>query len=344
MRLFNRLLHSFPDHQNMNRELFIRSLGLLTLGGMSANTFLTSCSGKSTPESTSDSPSIAPGASHELFFKISLAEWSLHNALFAKEFDNLDFPAKAKKEFGINAVEYVNQFFLDKAKDNAYLAELNKRASDVGVTNVLIMIDGEGEMANPDVKTRMKAVENHYKWVEAAKFLGCQAIRVNCFGGITAAESAKASAESLRKLSEFALPFNINVCVENHGGFSSDGQWLTGVMKNVGMSNCGTLPDFGNFCVRREKGDQWESPCVEEYDRYKGVEEMMPFAKGVSAKSTGFDAQGNCTETDYSRMMSIVKAAGYSGYVGIEYSGGTLSEADGIKATKALLERVGATV
>ncbi len=325
----------------MNREQFIKSLGLLTLGGMSANSILTSCTGKSTSENVMDSTNVAPMASSELFFKISLAEWSLHNALFAKEFDNLEFPAKAKNEFGISAVEYVNQFFMDKAKDNAYLTELNKRAADVGVTNVLIMVDGEGEMANPDGKTRMQAVENHYKWVEAAKFLGCHTIRVNCFGGIKAEESAKASAESLRKLSEFAQPLGINVCVENHGGFSSDGQWLTGVMKVVGMANCGTLPDFGNFCVRREKGDQWESPCVEEYDRYKGVEEMMPFAKGVSAKATGFDAQGNCTETDYLKMMAIVKAAGYTGHVGIEYSGGTLSETDGIKATKALLERVG---
>ena len=302
----------------MNREQFIRSLGLITLGGMSANTILNSCTGKSNSDMATDTTEVSSIASSGLFFKISLAEWSLHNALFAKEFDNLQFPAKAKNEFGISAVEYVNQFFMDKAKDNAYLTELSKRAADVGVTNVLIMVDGEGEMANPDAKTRLKAVENHYKWVEAAKFLGCHTIRVNCFGGITADESAKASAESLRKLSEFAQPLSINVCVENHGGFSSDGLWLTGVMKAVGMPNCGTLPDFGNFCVRREKGDQWESPCVEEYDRYKGVEEMMPYAKGVSAKATGFDAEGNCTETDYMKMMAIVKAAGYSGHVGIE--------------------------
>jgi sugar phosphate isomerase/epimerase len=320
----------------MNREQFIKSLGLLTLGGMSANMIVSSCTGRPTSETATNTAS-----SPALFFKISLAEWSLHNALFAKEFDNLDFPAKAKNEFGISAVEYVNQFFKDKAKDNAYLTELNKRAADVEVTNILIMVDDEGEMANPDLKVRMLAVENHYQWVEAARFLGCHTIRVNCFGGITAEESAKASAESLRKLSEFAQPLGINVCVENHGGYSSDGQWLVGVMKSVGMPNCGTLPDFGNFCVKREKGDQWESPCVEEYDRYKGVEEMMPFAKGVSAKATGFDAQGNCIETDYVKMMAIVKAAGYTGHIGIEYSGGTLSEPEGIKATKALLERVG---
>ena len=287
---------------------------------------------KNTSKDTKDS---------KLFFKISLAEWSLHNALFAKELDHLDFPAKAKNEFGIAAVEYVNQFFMDKANNIAYLTELNKRAADADVTNVLIMVDGEGEMASPDVKTRMQAIENHYKWVEAAKFLGCESIRVNCFGGVTAGEAAKASAESLRKLSEFALPLAINICVENHGGFSSNGQWLVGVMNAVDMPNCGTLPDFGNFCIRHEKEGDWKSTCLEEYDRYQGVEEMMPFAKGVSAKTTDFDAQGNCAETDYVRMMAIVKAAGYTGHVGIEYSYGKLSEPDGIKATKELLERVG---
>jgi len=331
----------------MNREQFIKSLGLFTVSGLSANAFLASCTGKTSSE-TSDSTAVASAVSGELFFKISLAEWSFHNALFAKEFDNLEFSAKAKNEFGISAVEYVNAFFMDKAKDNAYLTELKKRADDLGVTNVLIMIDGEGEMANLDAKKRMGAVENHYKWVEAAKFLGCHSIRVNCFGIGTAEEVAKAGADGLRKLSEFAQPLDMNVIVENHGGISSNGAWLTGVMKEVGMSNCGTLPDFGNFCTKREGGKEWEGKCVEEYDRYKGVEEMMPFAKGVSAKSGNFDEQGNCTDTDFARMLAIVKAAGYIGHIGIEYShegeGKALSEAEGIKATKALLERVGATV
>lgn len=328
----------------MNREQFIKSLGLLTLSGLSASTFLTSCAGKTTNETTTDSTSMAASAVTPLFFKISLAEWSLHKALFAKEFENLEFPAKAKNEFGISAVEYVNQFFMDKAKDTTYLTELKKRADDVGVTNVLIMCDGEGEMANLDAKERMKAVENHYKWVEAAKFLGCHSIRVNCFGIGTAEEVAKAGAEGLRKLSEFAQPLGINVIVENHGGYSSNGQWLAGVMKTVGMPNCGTLPDFGNFCIKRDGGHVWEGNCVEEYDRYKGVEEMMPFAKGVSAKANNFDAQGNCIETDYAKMLPIVKTAGYTGHIGIEYEGETLSEAEGIKATKALLERAGASV
>ncbi|NUO01370.1 MAG: sugar phosphate isomerase/epimerase [Saprospiraceae bacterium] len=317
----------------MNRQEFLRSLGVVTLGASFSSSFLAACSQNTT--------AVSATKSGDMFFKISLAQWSLHKALFAKEFDNLDFPVKAQKDFGISAVEYVNQFFKDKAKDEKYLAQLKQRCNDHGVTSVLIMIDGEGEMADVDAKKRMKAVENHYQWVDAAKFLGCHSIRVNCFGVGNAAEVAKAGADGLRKLSEYAQKSDINVIVENHGGYSSDGQWLSGVMKAVGMPNCGTLPDFGNFCIRREKGDMWESPCVEEYDRYKGVKEMMPFAKGVSAKSHDFDDKGNCIQTDYVKMLKIVKDAGYKGYVGIEYEGSILSEPDGIRATKALLERVG---
>lgn len=279
-----------------------------------------------------------------LFFKISLAEWSLHRALQAGQLTNLDFPAKAKNDFGIEAVEYVNQFFMDKAQDTTYLADLKKRCDDNGVTSVLIMIDNEGAMADLDAQKRAEAVEKHFKWVDAAKFLGCHSIRVNCFGEGTAEEVAKAGTEGLRKLSEYAQTAGINIIVENHGGYSSNGQWLAGVINGVGLPNCGTLPDFGNFCVRREKGDMWESPCVEQYDRYKGVAEMMPFAKGVSAKAYDFDANGNCVESDYTKLLPIVKEAGYSGYIGIEYEGSTLSEEAGIRATKALLERAGAAV
>ncbi len=273
------------------------------------------------------------------FFKISLAEWSLHRTIQAGELDHLDFPALAKNEFGVDAVEYVNGFFKDKAKDTAYLSELKTRCNDAGVISLLIMCDGEGDLAGLDPTQRKAAVENHFKWVEAAGFLGCHSIRVNCFGSGTREEMAKASAESLRTLSEFAQPVGINVLVENHGGFSSDGQWLSGVMREVGMPNCGTLPDFGNFCMRREKGDMWESPCVEWYDRYKGVTELMPFAKGVSAKSHEFDSNGNSQETDYRKMLQIVKSAGYTGYIGVEYEGSGLPEHEGIRATKKLLER-----
>jgi sugar phosphate isomerase/epimerase len=263
-------------------------------------------------------------------FEISLAEWSLHRTIFGGKLNNLDFAATAKKEFGISAIEYVNQFFKDKAKDAAYLAELKKRAGDIGVRTLLIMIDGEGNLGDPDENRRRQAVENHYKWVEAAKALDCHSIRVNAGSAGTFEEQQQRAADGLRRLSEFAATHKLNVIVENHGGLSSNGAWLAGVMKAVNLPNCGTLPDFGNF---RLGGDEW-------YDRYKGVEELMPFAKAVSAKSHDFDADGNETKTDYLRMMKIVLAAGYSGFVGIEYEGGKLDEFAGIRATKLLLEKV----
>lgn len=264
-------------------------------------------------------------ADKDPLFKISLAEWSLHKTLFGKKLDNLDFPATAKKEFGIDAIEYVNQFFKDKAKDEKYLSELKKRCEDEGVKSVLIMCDGEGNLGDKDDEKRTQAVENHYKWVEAAKFLGCHSIRVNAHSEGTFEEQLKLAADGLRRLSEFGAKHEINVIVENHGGLSSNGKWLAGVMKEVGLKNCGTLPDFGNFGS---------------YDRYQGVEETMPFAKGVSAKSHDFDEAGNETKTDYLKMMKIVLAHDYHGYVGIEYEGSKLDEYAGIRATKKLLERV----
>lgn len=265
-------------------------------------------------------------------FEISLAEWSLHRALFAKgaKINNLDFPVVAKKEYGISAVEYVNQFFKDKARDEKYLAELKKRCDDNGVKSVLIMCDGEGYLGDADEKKRLKAVENHHKWVEAAKFLGCHSIRVNAYSTGTYEEQLGRAADGLRKLCEYADKYDINVIVENHGGLSSNGEWLAATIKKVEHKRAGTLPDFGNFNLGAGKS----------YDRYKGVKEMMPFAKGVSAKSHDFDDKGEETKTDYRKMLAIVLDAGYRGYVGIEYEGSKISEDAGIKATKKLLEKV----
>jgi sugar phosphate isomerase/epimerase len=270
------------------------------------------------------------GATGELF-KISLAEWSLHRALFAKTIDHLDFPKIAKTEFGIDAVEYVNQFFKDKATDAAYIGQMKKRCDDLGVRSVLIMCDDEGRLGDPDAAARRKAVENHHKWVDAAKTLGCHSVRVNASSDGSYDEQVKLAADGLRRLSEFGATRGLNVIVENHGGLSSNGAWLAAVMKTVNLPNCGTLPDFGNFRVSE----------TEEYDRYKGVDELMPFAKGVSAKSHDFDAEGNETHTDYFRMMDIVlNQHNYRGYVGIEYEGEKTPEMEGIRATKKLLERV----
>lgn len=281
----------------------------------------------------------AYGHDKKPWFEISLAEWSLHKALFGNKMTNLDFPIMAKKQFGISVVEYVNQFFKDKAKDTTYLSELLKRCSDNGVKNHLIMIDGEGGLGDTDKAKRNQAVENHYKWVDAAKYLGCATIRVNAYGVGTRDEVQNAAVEGLSKLGEYGEKTGINIIVENHGGYSSDGQWLSTVMKKVGKKNVGTLPDFGNFCIRRGTGQLYEGKCVEEYDRYKGVKEMMPFAKGVSAKSYDFDSKGNCVETDYKKMLKIVKDSGFRGYIGIEYEGSKLGEEEGIKKTKELLMR-----
>jgi L-ribulose-5-phosphate 3-epimerase len=268
---------------------------------------------------------LAASADSKPLFKISLAEWSLHRTIFSGSLNNLDFPREAKRTYGIEAVEYVNQFFKDKAKDYDYLADLSRRAGDEGVQNLLIMCDGLGKLGDPDAKARTQAIENHFPWAEAAKRLGCHSIRVNASSAGSFAEQQKLAADGLSRLAEYAGQFDLNVIVENHGGLSSNGSWLAGVMRQVNLPNCGTLPDFGNF---------------HDYDRYQGVEELLPFAKGVSAKSHDFDAAGNETKTDYMRMLKLVLAAGYHGHVGVEYEGKALSESEGIQATKALLERV----
>ena len=267
---------------------------------------------------------IAADAKQPLF-KISLAEWSLNKALFGKKLDHLDFPKTARNDYGIDAIELVNQFFMKKAKDQKYLAEFKRRAGDEGVKVLLIMCDDEGELGDANEKKRIQAVENHYKWAGAAKFFGCHSIRVNAYSKGTPDEQRERAADGLHRLAEFGGKLGLNVIVENHGGISSHGDWLTSVIKKVNLPNCGTLPDFGNF---------------QDYDRYKAVAEMMPFAKAVSAKSNDFDAQGDCVETDYRRMMKIVLDAGYHGHCGIEYEGEKMSEPDGIRATKKLLEKV----
>ena len=261
-------------------------------------------------------------------FKISLAQWSLHKALFKGQIDNLDFPRESKRTYGIDAVEYVNQFFKDKAKDYDYLAQLNQRAADEGVTNVLIMCDRLGYLGDPDEKARTEAIENHFPWVEAAKRLGCHSIRVNADSKGSSDEQKKLAVDGLSRLAEYAAQLEINVIIENHGKknpLTTDGTWLADVIKQIDLPNAGTLPDFGNFY---------------DYDRYQGVEDLMPYAKGVSAKSYDFDENGDETKIDFRRMLKLVLDAGYHGYVGVEYEGKNISESDGIKATKLLLEKI----
>jgi len=276
---------------------------------------------------------VAPSAEEDaLFFSISLAQWSLNKALFGGVLDNLDFPAYTKEKFDIHAVEYVNQFF--RSAEKSYIKELLKRTEDIDVKNVLIMVDSEGNLGEMEEAKRKQSVENHYKWVEAAHILGCHSIRVNAGGAGTEEEVAYSATRSLRELSQFAADYGINVIVENHGGFSSRASWLASVIRNTGMVNCGVLPDFGNFRVSK----------TENYDLYLGMHELMPLAKGVSAKSHDFDEEGNETAKDFYRILKIVKDAGFRGYIGIEYEGGKLTQDEGILATKKLLIKAGQSI
>lgn len=277
--------------------------------------------------------------------RISLAEWSLHRTIREGKLDHLDFAGKAKTSFGIDAVEYVNGLFGTKTMDfkqagksTTYLKEMLKRSKDAGVVNHLIMVDEEGHLAGVEQRERLKAIENHKKWIDAAKFLGCTTVRVNLHGEGESDAKKAASIDSLNKLGEIAGKVDINIVVENHGGDSSKGFWIASVMQEVNRSNVGTLPDFGNFCINHPWGTTQET-CTNEYDRYKGVEEMLPFAKGVSAKSYDFDENGEQPKIDYKRLLTLVKASGFSGYIGIEYEGFTQPEEEGIRKTKQLLEK-----
>lgn len=298
-------------------------------------------------------------ASQSLFFDVSLAQWSLHKGFFGKlmelEWDMMmesiqnnpdaladglnpmDFASIARNEFGIDAVEYVTIFYPNTTgADDAHIKELNQRSKDEGVRNVLLMVDLEGALGDPDDMARTQAVENHYKWVDVASLMGCHSIRVNAESSGSWDEQKELAMDGLGRLSEYAAKQGINVIVENHGGLSSNGEWLSSVIAGVGLDNCGTLPDFGNF---RISPDEAEEEVL--YDPYKGIEELMPYAKGVSAKSYDFDDQGNETTLDFERILTIVEEAGYTGYIGIEYEGSRLNEAEGIRATHDLLRRIG---
>ncbi len=326
---------------NMNRKEFLKQAGV-SVAGLSAFSILPFASGCSVEKKDENSSPL---------FKLSLAQWSLHKTYFGEETmqagweyfgrtlqsdpsallqgseDPLYFARLAKQKYGIDAVEYVNTFYFDKATNQSYLNDLKQVADDEGVRSVLIMCDAEGALGDPDSDARQQAVENHYKWVEAAKFLGCHSIRVNAQSSGSYDEQMKLAADGLRSLAEFGDRHEINIIVENHGGLSSNAEWLAGVMEMADHPRCGTLPDFGNFRISE----------TEEFDPYRGTELLMPFAKGVSAKSHDFDKNGNESNRDFRKLMKIVADAGYDGYVGIEYEGDNHSEEEGIIATKQLL-------
>jgi sugar phosphate isomerase/epimerase len=323
--------------QLLSKVLFLAVAAVMLVACNTASKSSDETTEEATVETTSD-------------FQISLAQWSLHktyfggaiqdwqefgrllmedpDALLQGEIDPFDFP-KVAAAYGIDCIELVNTFYFSKADDYEYWERFKANCGEAGVSVGLIMCDALGDLGNADPEARMAAVENHKPWVDVAAYLGAKTIRVNAAGQGTPEEVAANAVDGLSKLGEYAATKGINVVVENHGGISSDGKWLSGVMEKVGMDNVGTLPDFGNFY---------------EYDRYQGMEDLMPWAKGVSAKSNVFDAEGNEANMDYLRIMKIVKASGFKGYVGIEYEGSDLSEDEGIKATKALLEKVFAQI
>lgn len=326
---------TFQDN-SLNRRQFLNQLGMVTVAGFVAETAF---------------------AAAKPWFEISLAEFSLAGSLFSGKLKNMDFPAKAKNDFGINAVEYVSMFWADKAKDQAYLSELKQRTGDLGVRNVLIMVDSEGDLGASDTAKRLKAVENHYKWVDAAKFLGCHSIRVNMTGDGTPDELMKVGVDGYGKLVEYGEKAGMNIIIENHINVSTNPDWLVSLLKQIKSPYAGVLPDFGNFTERETPKTMTmegfrDAKILNEFDKYEGVKKLMPYAKGVSAKTHLFDANGNCTDVDFNKMMPIVKAGlpkSFKGFIGIEYEGGFmkmmgakenyLDEDAGIRATKALLEK-----
>lgn len=318
----------------MQRRRFLATTGRAGLGlGLLG---LGACSSNEAPPA--QSPAAAPGSdpAPAPWFRISLAQWSLHRAFGDGTLANADFAGVARETFGIGGIEFVNRFFPDNFRDD-YLAELNRRAEEHNVRQLLIMVDHEGDLGDTDAAARRRAVENHHRWVDTAAALGCHSIRVNAAGSGSREAVAEAASDGLRRLAEYAGPAGINVLVENHGGYSSDGSWLAGVIENTEMGNCGTLPDFGNFCVERNDPKDYSKGCKDEYDRYRGVRELMPYARAVSAKTHDFAADGAEEHTDYGRMLDIVREANYDGWVGIEYEGDGLSEEEGIRRSVDLL-------
>jgi sugar phosphate isomerase/epimerase len=275
--------------------------------------------------------------------KISLAQWSLHRSINDGILDPVDFASIAKERYKIDAVEYVNQFYLESAKDEIFWSRMKERSSQAGIKNLVIMVDDEGDLGTADKKKRMQAVENHYKWVHAAKIMGCHSVRVNAFGDPDRDIYRAAIMDGMSRLAEYAAKSNLNIIIENHGLFSSDAALIAGIIKEVNMPNFGALPDFGNWCLSAKWGTT-QGECDKVYDRYRGVSELLPYAKAVSAKSYNFNEKGEDTTIDYYKMMKIVKNSDYNGYIGIEYEGMEKGEYEGILITKNLMEKAWNTI
>lgn len=274
----------------------------------------------------------------EKTLQISLAQWSLHRSFWDGALDPVSFASIAMEKYEIDAVEYVNGLYPEKGADEAFWISMKTRSSDAGVKNLVMMVDDEGDLGAASEKERLQSVENHYKWVHAAKLLGCHTMRVNAFGDADREIYRRAIMDGMSRLADYAAKSDINVVIENHGLFSSDGALIAGIIKEVNRPNFGAFPDFGNWCLSAKWGTT-QGDCDKEYDRYKGVAELLPYAKAVSAKSYNFNEQGEDTKIDYYKMMKIVKESDYNGYIGIEYEGMEKSEHEGILITKELMKK-----
>lgn len=273
--------------------------------------------------------------------KISLAQWSLNRAFFDKALNPVNFASIAKNDHAISAIEYVNQFYTDNATDENFWAEMATRASDVGVESLIMMVDEEEKLGDLNDSKRKKAVEDHYKWVNAAKILGCHSVRVNAFGEGSLEELKSSLTDGLGQLTEYAAKEKIHIILENHGLHTSNADFMVDVIQSVDNPFLGTLPDFGNWCLTAEWGStQTSKNCEDIYSPHDGLSKFLPYAKGVSAKSYTFDSNGNETVIEYPKLLKLVKGFGFDGYIGIEFEGENMSEPQGIKATKALIEKV----
>jgi len=306
---------------------------------------LVSYSCKQEPKQNKETPIVESEVKDETMQpQLSLAQWSINRMIRKEGLDPYKFAEKASS-WGFTGLEYVSQLYRTELEASDYSDEAmkhfvdknNAEAEKYNLKNLIIMVDGEGAIAAVDEKERKEAVEKHYKWVDAAAAMNCHSIRVNLQGTMESEAWIEASVDGLTQLATYAKTKDINVLVENHGGPSSNAAWLARVFAKVNMDNCGSLPDFGNFCVERENGSYYESKCITEYDKYKGVNELMPYAKAVSAKSYDFNEEGDETKIDYYKMLQIVKKSGYTGFIGVEYEGNVLGEEEGILATKELL-------
>lgn len=305
----------------MKRRTFLKNTAI-SAAALSTTSLLSSCSNRRNEE-----------------LNVSLAQWSLHRAFNDGQLKAYDFASIAKNTYGINAIEYVNGFYADAANDELFWNNMKINAENEGVESLLIMVDDEGDLGQANDEQRNISVENHYKWVNAAKILGCHSVRVNAFGDEKKEIFRAAITDSMGQLADYAAKENINIIIENHGLFSSNGKFISEIIRQVNKPNFGTIPDFGNWCINAKWGSTQGDRCSEEYDRYQGVSEFLPFAFAVSAKSYDFNAKGDETKIDYYKMLEIVKNSGYNGHIGIEYEGEVLSEPEGIRATQTLLKK-----